>query len=66
LYSNIFSGSVETVSLERAAALIEEERRNDESDYIEGGVDSWEDQGRKFLGEVLHGDTGRLWSWIRR
>ena len=59
LYSNIFSGSVETVSLERAAALIEEERRNDESDYIEGGVD-YGRTGRKFLGEVLHGDTGRL------
>ena len=46
LYSNIFSDSVELVSLERAARLIQEERENDESDYLEGGVD--------------HGRTGRL------
>lgn len=39
LYSNIFSDSVEIVSLERAAHLIQEERENDESDYVEGGVD---------------------------
>ena len=30
IYSNIFDDSVEIVSLERAAALIEEERNNDE------------------------------------
>ncbi len=46
LYSNIFSNSVELVSLEKAALLIQEERENDESDYLEGGVD--------------HGRTGRL------
>ncbi len=46
LFSNIFSDSVELVSLERAARLIQEERENDESDYLEGGVD--------------HGRTGRL------
>ena len=46
LYSNIFSDSADLVSLERAARLIQEERENDESDYIEGGVD--------------HGRTGRL------
>ena len=39
LYSNVFKDSVETVSLERAARLIQEERENDESEYIEGGVD---------------------------
>lgn len=39
LFSNIFSDSVEIVSLERAAHLIQEERENDESDYVEGGVD---------------------------
>jgi len=39
LYSNLFADSTEIVSLERAARLIQEERENDESDYIEGGVD---------------------------
>jgi len=39
IYSNIFLKSTEIVSLERAARLIEEERENDESDYVEGGVD---------------------------
>lgn len=38
-FSNIFENSVEIISLEKAAALIEEERANDESEYIEGGVD---------------------------
>ncbi len=46
LFSNIFSDSTELVSLERAARLIQEERENDESDYLEGGVD--------------HGRTGRI------
>ena len=40
LFSDIFYDSTETVSLERAARLIQEERENDESDYIEGGVDA--------------------------
>lgn len=39
LYSSVFGDSVEIVSLERAARLIEEERENDESEYVEGGVD---------------------------
>ena len=39
LYSNKFKDSFEIVSLERAARLIQEERENDESEYIEGGVD---------------------------
>ena len=34
LYSNIFNDSTEIVSLERAARLIQEERENDESEYI--------------------------------
>ncbi len=46
LFSDVFSDSTELVSLERAARLIQEERENDESDYLEGGVD--------------HGRTGRL------
>ena len=45
LYSNIFENSVEIVSLERAAKLIEEERINDESEYVEGGVDIGEISG---------------------
>ena len=46
LYSNLFLDSTDVVSLERAARLIQEERENDESDYIEGGVD--------------HGRSGRI------
>ena len=46
IYSNIFQSSTEIVSLERAAKIIQEERENDESDYVEGGVD--------------HGRSGRL------
>ena len=36
---NTFGKSIEIVSLEKAARIIQEERENDESDYIEGGVD---------------------------
>ena len=36
---NAFGKSIEIVSLEKAARIIQEERENDESDYIEGGVD---------------------------
>lgn len=39
LFSNVFENSTEIISLENAAALIEEERANDESEYVEGGVD---------------------------
>ena len=46
IYSNLFQSSTEIVSLERAAKIIQEERENDESDYVEGGVD--------------HGRSGRL------
>lgn len=45
-YSNIFENSTETVSLERAARIIQEERELDESEYTEGGID--------------HGRTGRI------
>ena len=54
IYSNIFDDSVEIVSLERAAALIEEERNNDESEYVEGGVDIGR-TGRVFLAEAILG-----------
>ena len=54
LYSNVFKDSVETVSLERAARLIQEERENDESEYIEGGVDIGR-TGRIFIAEGLVG-----------
>ncbi|MBR5646659.1 MAG: ATP-binding cassette domain-containing protein [Treponema sp.] len=51
VYENNVSG-VETVSLERAAHLIQEERENDESDYIEGGVDIGR-TGRFFIAQAL-------------
>ena len=52
LFSDIFYDSTETVSLERAARLIQEERENDESDYIEGGVDIGR-TGRLFISQAL-------------
>ena len=54
VYENVFSDSVEIVSLERAAHLIQEERENDESDYVEGGVDIGR-TGRVFIAESLYG-----------
>ncbi len=51
-YINQFADSVELVSLERAARLIQEERENDESDYIEGGVDIGR-TGRVFIAQAL-------------
>ena len=56
LYSNLFSDSTDVVSLERAARLIQEERENDESDYIEGGVDHGR-SGRVFISEALKSET---------
>ncbi|MCR5612900.1 ATP-binding cassette domain-containing protein [Treponema sp.] len=53
-FSNIFGDSIEIVSLERAAALIEEERINDESEYVEGGVDIGR-TGRVYLAEAILG-----------
>lgn len=52
LFSDIFSDSTELVSLERAARLIQEERENDESDYLEGGVDHGR-SGRLFIAQAL-------------
>lgn len=54
LYSSVFGDSVEIVSLERAARLIEEERINDESEYVEGGVDIGR-TGRVFIAESICG-----------
>ena len=56
LFSDIFSDSTELVSLERAARLIQEERENDESDYIEGGVDHGR-SGRVFISQALKGQV---------
>lgn len=53
-YSNVFGDSVEIVSLERAARLIEEERINDESEFVEGGVDIGR-TGRVFIAEGICG-----------
>ncbi|MCQ2601793.1 MAG: ATP-binding cassette domain-containing protein, partial [Treponema sp.] len=55
-FCNTFENSVELVSLERAARLIQEERENDESDYVEGGVDIGR-TGRVFIAESLPGVT---------
>lgn len=38
-YFNKFVASTQMVSLETAATLIQEERNNDDGDYIEGGID---------------------------
>ncbi len=54
IYSNVLSDSVEVVSLERAAELIEEERNLDESEYIDGGVDIGR-TGRIFIAEGIVG-----------
>lgn len=53
-YYSVFGDSVELVSLERAAKLIEEERNNDESDYMDGGVDIGR-TGRRFIAEGVLG-----------
>ena len=50
--NSAFGDSVELVSLERAAHLIQEERENDESEYVEGGVDIGR-TGRIFIAEGL-------------
>src|SRR5574344_519738 len=54
IFSSTFDNSVEIVSLEKAALLIEEERANDESEYIEGGVDIGR-TGRIFIAEGVCG-----------
>ena len=56
LFSDIFSDSTELVSLERAARLIQEERENDESDYLEDGVDHGR-TGRVFIAQALYGGS---------
>lgn len=64
-YFSAFGDSVELVSLERAAKLIEEERNNDESDYMDGGVDIGR-TGRRFIVEGVLGPlkkTDELPQW---
>lgn len=51
-YFSSFEKSVEIVSLEKAAKIIEEERINDESDYVEGGIDQGR-SGRIFISQSL-------------
>ncbi len=58
MYANTFESSVEEVSLERAARLIQEERETDESEYIEGGVDVGR-TGRIFISEAIVGKLKR-------
>lgn len=52
LYSNVFLDSTEIVSLEKAARLIQEERENDESEYMPDGVD-YGRSGRLFIMQAL-------------
>ena len=52
LFNSAFGNSVELVSLERAAHLIQEERENDESEYTESGVDIGR-TGRIFIAEAF-------------
>lgn len=56
LYFNKYKSSTSVVSLEAAASLIKEERLNDESDYIEGGIDIGR-TARDFIQEVLPSDN---------
>lgn len=59
---DIHADSVSLVSLERASSLVEEERKNDDSDFVEGGVD----QGRTvdlFLSTGKTGDESKKQYW---
>ena len=56
-YSSKFENSCETVSLEHAARLIQEERDLDESEYI-GKIDEGR-TGRRFICEVLGGPDAK-------
>lgn len=65
-FETVFKDSVELVSLERAARIIEEERNNDESDYCEGGIDIGR-TGRMFIAEGVLGrlrKTDALPQWV--
>jgi len=57
LYETKFSDSVEIVSLERAASLIQEERDLDESEYL-NKIDEGR-TGRRFICEVLGGPDAK-------
>jgi len=57
LFSSVFKDSVETVSLETAASLIEEERERDESDYMDR-LDEGR-TGRRYIAEVLGASSNR-------
>ena len=56
-YTNLFADSVEIVSLERAASLIQEERDLDESEYMDK-IDEGR-TGRRFISEVLGGPDSK-------
>ena len=57
IYENSFGDSVEIVSLEKAARLIEEERELDESEYMDR-IDIGR-TGRRFICEVLGGPDAK-------
>lgn len=52
IYANTFKDTTVVVSFEQAAHIIEEEKANDESEYIEGGVDIGR-TARAFIAEAL-------------
>jgi molybdate transport system ATP-binding protein len=56
-FKSVFAGKTLLVSLDRAAALIAEERRMDESDFVPGGVDIGR-TARAYLCEALDGGRG--------
>jgi molybdate transport system ATP-binding protein len=65
IFSNTFTDSLEIVSLEKAASLIEEERINDESEFIEGGIDIGR-TARVFISEVLNDDKSKSFELAKK
>jgi molybdate transport system ATP-binding protein len=51
-YINVFAGHAVLVSFENAAEVIERERANDDSDFVEGGIDPGTSV-RRYLAEML-------------
>lgn len=65
IFSNSFTDSLEIVSLEKATSLIEQERINDESEFIEGGIDIGR-TARVFISEVLNDDKSKSFELAKK
>ena len=65
IFSNSFTDSLEIVSLEKAASLIEQELINDESEFIEGGIDIGR-TARVFISEVLNDDKSKSFELAKK